>query len=96
MNSQPGIGGLGRFGWDLNTTTGAQTSGNWFAILCLSATVFATLTDVGPNSRTGTIGSALFPAGALIYGAFTNFTLTSGSVIAYRTRNAIANPGSAS
>ena len=88
MNTQPLPG---KFGWDLVTNAVAQT-GNWFEIIALSGTVFTTLTDVGPNSVQGTIGSAVFPAGCAIYGAFTNFTLSSGAVLAYRVRNKIANP----
>lgn len=60
------------------TNAVAQT-GTWWAFTALSATVFATLTELGA-SLGGTIGSALFPAGVTIYGMFTNFTLTSGSV----------------
>lgn len=80
MNS---IRDLGAYGGDLVTTTTAQT-GVWFAITCLSGTVFATLTEIGVT-RSGTIGSAVFPAGTTIFGAFTNFTLSSGSVRAYNT-----------
>ena len=60
------------------TTTGAVT-GTWVAITAMSGTVFSTLTELSAT-RTGTIGSVAFPAGATIYGMFTNFTLTSGSV----------------
>jgi len=84
------IGIPGEYGGDIITTTGAVT-GTWFAITCMSGTVFATLTELGVT-RTGTIGSMLFPAGVTIYGAFTNFTLTSGSVRCYKTRNTVANP----
>ena len=65
----------------LVTTVTAQT-GTWAAILCVGAVVFSTLTDAS-LTRSGTTGSATFPAGAIIYGAFTNFTLTSGSVYCY-------------
>jgi len=75
---------LGAYGALLCTTVTAQT-GTWFAITCLSATVFATLTELGVT-RSGTIASVLFPAGCTIWGAFTNFTLTSGSLRAYVTR----------
>ena len=60
------------------TNAVAQT-GTWNSIIALSATAFATLTELGATLG-GTIGSALFPAGARIFGCFTNFTLTSGSV----------------
>ena len=81
---------IGAYGAKIVTNAVAQT-GTWMAILCLSATVFATLTE--PNGVVaGSIGSAVFPAGVTIYGAFTNFTLTSGSVRCYNTRNMVANP----
>jgi len=35
-------------------------------------------------SRSGTLASASFPADMIIYGGFTDFTLTSGTVIAYK------------
>lgn len=78
---------LGQFGADRVTTTAAQTvaSGNvWMALQGMwSVTVFATLTELG-GSLTGTTGSMALAGGQVIYGAFTNFTLTSGAVRAYR------------
>ena len=82
---------LGEFGANIVTTTGAVT-GTWFAIQCLhSIVIFATLTELGVT-RTGTIASVTLPANAIIYGAFTNFTLTTGSVRAYKVRDTTANP----
>ena len=82
---------IGAFGGLLITTTGAVT-GTWNVIQCLhSVVVFATLTELG-FTRTGTIASVSFPAGSIIYGAFTNFTLTTGTVRAYNSRNVVANP----
>jgi len=47
--------------------------------------VFATIADASYNkTRTGTLASMIFPAGITIFGAFTDFTLASGGVIAYR------------
>jgi len=74
---------LGAYGGTLVTTVTAQT-GTWMAITCMSGTVFATLTELGVT-RSGTIGSVLFPVGVTIFGAFTNFTLSSGSVRAYNS-----------
>jgi hypothetical protein len=88
MNSTPPPG---RFGYDMVSNAVAQT-GTWFAITALVAVVWNTLTEVGPYARQGSIASLPLPVGATIYGAFTNFTLTSGAVIAYRSRNIIANP----
>lgn len=81
----------GEYGADRITTTVAST-GTWYAIQGMwSATVFATLTELG-GTLTGTTGSMVLVAGQTIYGAFTNFTLTSGAVRAYRIRNTAANP----
>jgi hypothetical protein len=78
---------LGQFGADKVTSTAAVTvaAGNvWMAIQGMwSVTVFATLTEFG-GSLTGTTASMALFAGQTIYGAFTNFTLTSGAVRAYR------------
>ncbi len=82
---------IGAFGATIVTTTDAQT-GQWMAILCLSATIFSTLTELPAYAISGTLASATFPAGCTIYGGFTNFTLTSGSVRAYKVRNLVANP----
>jgi len=80
---------LGQHGSDVVTTTVAQTvaAGNvWFAIQGMwSVTVFATLTVLGVNSLTGTTASTALFVNSVIYGAFTNFTLTSGAVRCYRT-----------
>ena len=83
MNSTPT--NVGEHGWTIVTSTAAISGEVWCAITMLSATVFATITSTG-RTLTGTMASALFPAGLTIYGGFTDFTLTSGSVIAYRSR----------
>lgn len=83
MNSQPV---LGQYGCKIVTTTAAQSGTVYCAITCLSATVFATITDTS-KTISGTLASALFPAGVTIFGGITDFTLTSGSVIAYKARS---------
>ena len=76
---------MGQFGsHDCSTTT--ATTGTWMAFTALSDTIFATLTELGTNTRDGTLASMTFPAGITIFGAFTNYTLTSGSVRFYKTR----------
>jgi hypothetical protein len=79
---------VGAFGSDNVSTTVAQTvaAGNiWMAITGMwSTTVFATLTELGNSSHTGTTGSLTLGQGQTIYGMFTNFTLTSGAVRAYK------------
>jgi len=75
---------LGEFGAVETTLTTPQT-GTWFAFTALSTTVFATLVDVSVV-RDGTTASVVYSAGTTIFGAFTNFTLTNGSVRFYNTR----------
>lgn len=54
----------------------------FFAIMAVEATVFASLTATDWD---GDSTAALpLPAGAVIYGQFTAFQLTSGKVIAYK------------
>jgi hypothetical protein len=72
---------IGAYGAHIISTAVAST-GMWMAIFFMSATVFATLTELGVT-RVGSIASCIFPAGSTIYGGFTNLTLTSGSVRCY-------------
>ena len=70
----------GAHGAVLETGTTAIT-GDFSAIQCLEATVFSLLTSA---NWTGDSTAALaVPAGVVIYGTFSAFTLTSGKVIAY-------------
>ena len=82
-----GLVKLGRYPADLVSNTVAQTvaAGNvWMALQGMwSTTIFATLTSI-EGSIAGSIASMTLVAGAVLYGAFTNFTLTSGAVAAYR------------
>ena len=75
---------LGQAGSDLVEDTTAMT-GNWFAIQIIEEAAFSTLTDSSMDV-TGTLSSVTFPAGCLIFGAFTAFTLASGAAMAYRTK----------
>jgi len=57
----------------------------WCAITVVANAVFATINDASQNwSTTNFRLSTAFAAGVTIYGSFTDFTLTSGAVIAYR------------
>lgn len=63
-----------------NTTkTDAPFGKSFHAIQCITDTVFSAIA----NNITGTQTGVTFPAGTIIYGICTSFTLTSGSVIAY-------------
>jgi hypothetical protein len=75
---------LGQGGSDYINDTAANTPGTgeiYFAVQCITDTVFAVLTD---NTRGGDnpVGDT-FAAGTIIYGAIEAITLTSGSVMAY-------------
>lgn len=61
--------------------TGAGAAGPWMAINMVTSTAFSTLT-IGDS--TGTLTSVTFPAGSWIYGNITAFTVSSGSVLAYK------------
>lgn len=62
------------------TNTTAVTGGNFSFISCLTETVFSSLTRTG---ATGSITGVTLPAGTLLVGPFTAYTLTSGAVAAY-------------
>ena len=66
-------------------TDAVQHTGTWSHVLILSNTVFLSLTDAS-QTLSGTLASASFPAGAIITGAFTIITLTSGAVMAYNLK----------
>jgi hypothetical protein len=64
------------------TETGTTAvTGQFAAIHCITATTFSTLTDLTGSGDAAT-GFA-YPANFVLYGNFTAFTLTSGSVRAY-------------
>ena len=73
--------GAGGVRYTTDTTPVTAAAGAPFAqIMCLTATTFAALT------RTGAVGSLVgvpLPAGTLLVGPFTAYTLTSGAVAAY-------------
>lgn len=78
---------LGTYGSNVICDTNAQT-GNWYAITCVySAAIFSTLTDAGATVA-GTPGTLALGLGDTIYGSFTNITLASGCVKAWKTRSA--------
>ncbi len=69
---------LASMGVVVETGTTALTSQNFFAITCLTDTVFATLTD-GLASGDAMTGFTI-TAGLTIFGDFTAVTLTSGAI----------------
>jgi ATP-dependent 26S proteasome regulatory subunit len=62
------------------TNTTAVTGGNFRQIQCLTDTVFSVLTR---TNATGSIAGVTLPAGTVLFGPFTAYTLTSGAVAAY-------------
>lgn len=71
---------LGSNGAKIVTDTSA-TTGSFYAIAFVEAGVFSALT--GTNLQ-GTWTGVTFPAGFVLYGRFSAFTLSSGKVVAYR------------
>ncbi len=72
---------MGRNGALYESGTTAIT-GNFWAIHCLTDTVFSLLT--APELTGDTITGVTFTAGTIFYFRVTAFTLTSGSVLAYK------------
>ena len=62
------------------TGTAAVTAVNVRHIQCITDTVFSVLTRTG---ATGTLVGATIPAGTVLFGPFTAYTLASGVVAAY-------------
>lgn len=62
------------------TNTAAVTGVNYAQIVCLTDTVFSAFTR---TNSTGSITGVTLPAGTLLIGPVTAYTLTSGTVAAY-------------
>jgi hypothetical protein len=78
---------VGAFGYDVIDDTDDHTPSTgygWFALHCITETVFATMTPSSKAPVTGTLVGATLSAGFWVFGEFTALTLTSGDVIAYR------------
>lgn len=71
---------LGQNGAVVRTTTTA-TSGEFHAIHVVADAVFSALTG---NYSGDALTGVTIPAGQVLFGRFTAFTLTSGKVIAYK------------
>lgn len=63
-----------------NTANTAAISGSFRAIQIVNDAVFSLLTDTG---STGSLVGVTIPAGLILFGNFTAYTLTSGVVRAY-------------
>jgi len=72
---------MGHFGVEYVSGTSSGAAGPWMALNMVTSTAFSALTIAG---STGTLTSVTFPAGSWIYGQITAFTLSSGSVLAYK------------
>lgn len=62
------------------TDTTPVTGANFSYVYCLSDTVFSSFTR---TNATGSIATLTLPAGTLLVGPVTAYTLTSGAVAAY-------------
>lgn len=72
-------------GSEVVTTTGAQTSKDWCAIVILTDTVIASHTTSGMS---GSLAGLNLKAGLVIMGNFTAITLTSGAIQGIKRANA--------
>jgi hypothetical protein len=72
---------MGQHGSEIVTGTGAGAAGPWSAIAMVAETTFSALTMSG---GTGTFTGVAFPAGFVLYGPITAFTLTSGTCVAVK------------
>lgn len=68
----------------INSGSGAKT-GNFNAIQMLEDTAFTTLTDIQAASGGVVLTGITYPAGLVIYGAFTAVTVTSGTARCYKS-----------
>jgi hypothetical protein len=62
--------------------------GDFMAIYFPEESVIASLTGNYSLNTSSVLGNITFPAGSMIVGNFTAFTLTSGAAIAYRAKPA--------
>lgn len=65
-----------------DTSAHTHTKGGWNVIQMVTDTVFSSVT----SNITSFPTAVTFAAGSYVYGVFTAFTLTSGSVIAYNRK----------
>lgn len=85
---------LGKYGLEYITNTTSATGKNYCAITMLEDTTFTTLTT--PNWSAGTSGSiyttsaVTYPKGLTIFGKFTDVTLLTGKILAYKGFNGTA------
>jgi hypothetical protein len=77
-NRTADVNGSGPVRYTTNTT--AVTGINVKQIQCITDTVFASLTRTW---ATGSLTGVTIPAGTVLFGPFTAYTLTSGVVAAY-------------
>lgn len=72
---------LGQNGFEVIANTSANTTG-YFAIQVLADCVFSAMTA---TNVTFDFSSITFPAGQIVFANIESFTLTSGTVIAYKS-----------
>jgi len=72
---------LGQNGFEVINDTSANTAG-YFAIQVLADCVFSAMTA---TNTTFDFSAVTFPTGQIVFGNIESFTLTSGTVIAYKS-----------
>lgn len=68
-------------------TSSHLNTNEWAAFTVVAAATFSVYTPNAAVGITNPITSVSFPAGLTVFGLFTNFTLSAGSVIVYNARN---------
>ena len=76
----PGVADQNGQGAVRYTTDTSAVTGEFAQIMCLTTTTFSVLTR---TNATGSLVGVALPAGTLLIGPFTAYTLTSGAVAAY-------------
>jgi len=78
---------VGEYGVLYSGSTNKISASTGFVIFRIDVLVAATLTSINADASapiTGDFTGVAIPAGMSIYGKFTDFTLTSGKVLAYQ------------
>ena len=79
--SAPGVVDAGADYGTVNTTNTAAVAGNFRAVQILADAVFSAFAEAGATGQA--ITGITLPAGLILYGRITGYTLTSGAVRAY-------------
>lgn len=72
----------------VNTSNTTAVTGNFFAVQAVTEVVLTSLSETGAE---GNLNGATLAAGTVLYGRFTGYQLSSGTLRAYKTRTETEN-----